>query len=187
MALIMRKGAFEDLDPNKMLPAEWAIVLSGDPVVSDGKSAFICFAAGDVKRIATYNDMVQQFNDMLEDTIVDLTEGINVATANSLSATEYANNAGNNADAKAQAAEAAANTANGVASDLTARREAGEFTGPVGPVGPPGKDGENGVVTTMQGQFAFQVQDGHLILIYPDATTPPNFAIDDSGHLVLTL
>lgn len=187
MAIIMRYGNYPDFDPNKMLPAEWAIVLSGDPVVTDGKSAFICFAAGDVKRIATYEDMVQQFGDMLEDTIVDLTEGVNICIVNAEAATDYANQAGNNAGAKAQAAEAAANTANGVASDLTARREAGEFTGPVGPVGPSGKDGANGVVTTMQGQFAFQVQNGHLILIYPDATTPPDFVLNENGHLELTL
>lgn len=187
MAVIMRYGDYADLDPNKMLPAEWAIVLSGDPVVTDGRSAFICFAAGIVKRMATYDDMVQQFNDMLEDTIVDLTEGVNAATANANAATEYANSAGNNADIKTQAAEAAANTANSVADNLITRREAGEFNGPVGPVGPAGKDGADAVVTTMQGQFAFQVQDGHLILIYPNATTPPDFAINDFGHLTLTL
>lgn len=187
MAVTMRKGAYEDLDPDKMLPAEWAIVLSGDPIVSDGKSAFICFAAGDVKRMATYEDMVQQFNDINDLLIVELTEGVNTATTNANSATEYANRAGNNAYSKAQEAELAANEAAAIADDLDARLESGEFTGPVGPVGPAGADGANAAVTTLQGQFAFQVQNGHLMLIYPDDTTTPDFKINESGHLIYTI
>lgn len=185
MALIMRRGAYEDFDPNKMLPAEWAIILSGDPVVTDGKSAFICFAAGDVKRIATYSDMVQQFDSMLEDTIVDLTDGVNMATANANSATEYANRAGNTAYEQAQAAETAKNKADRAVEDLTARIDAGEFTGPQGPQGDRGSDG---AVVTLSGQFAFQIkEDGHLYLIYTDGSTPPDMYIDENGHLILRL
>lgn len=186
MAIIMRKGAYEDLDPDKMLPAEWAIVLSGDPIVSDGKSAFICFAAGDVKRMATYEDMVQQFNDINDLLIVELTEGVNTATTNANSATEYANRAGNNATLQAKAAEEATNSANAIVDDIEEKLSKGELTGPQGPVGPAGADGRNGVVTTMQGQYAFQVQNGHLMLIYPDDTTPPDYSIE-SGHLILTI
>lgn len=186
MAIVHRQGDYPNFDPTKMLPGEWAIVLSGDPDIIDGRSVYICFAAGDVKRMATYNDMVKQFNDMIGDTIVELTEGINAATANANSATEYANRAGNNAATQAEAAETAANSANAIVGDIEEKIANGEFTGPIGPVGPAGANGNNGVVTTMQGQYAFQVQNGHLMMIYPDDTAPPNYSID-SGHLILTI
>lgn len=185
MAILMRRGAYEDFNPDKMLPAEWAIILSGDPVVSDGKSAFICFAAGVVKRIATHEDMVQQFNDMLEDTIVDLTDGVNMATANANSATEYANRAGNNAYEQAQAAETAKNKVDRAVEDLTTRIDAGEFTGLQGPQGERGNDG---AVVTLSGQYAFQIrEDGHLYLVYADGSTPPDMYIGENGHLILRL
>lgn len=187
MAIVHRQGDYPNFDPTKMLPGEWAVVLSGDPDITDGRAVYICFAAGDVKRMATHNDMLQQFNDINSDLIIELTEGVNTATANANSATEYANRAGNNAYSKAQEAELAANEAAAIADDLDARLESGEFTGPVGPVGPAGADGANAAVTTLQGQFAFQVQNGHLMLIYPDDTTTPDFKINESGHLIYTI
>ena len=57
MAIVMRQGEYEDFVPSKMRPGEWAVVLADDPVVPDGKSVFIAFAAGNVKRMATYEDM----------------------------------------------------------------------------------------------------------------------------------
>lgn len=57
MAIVMRQGEYEDFIPSKMLSGEWAVVLADDPIVPDGKSVFIAFAAGDVKRMATYEDM----------------------------------------------------------------------------------------------------------------------------------
>lgn len=185
MAIIMRYGAFADLDPNKMLPAEWAIVLEGDPVVTDGKSAFICFAAGDVKRIATYEDMVQQFGNMAEDTIIQLTDGVNICITNAQAATNYANRAGNNADSKAQDAEAAANAATAIANHIGSLLTNGDL---IGPTGPQGEKGNDGAVTTFTGQYAFQVKpDGHLYLIYPDGDTPPDMHINEDGHLILRI
>lgn len=57
MAIVMRQGEYEDFIPSRMLSGEWAVVLADDPIVPDGKSVFIAFAAGDVKRMATYEDM----------------------------------------------------------------------------------------------------------------------------------
>lgn len=57
MAIVMRQGEYADFVPSKMRPGEWAVVLADDPVVPDGKSVFIAFAAGNVKRMATYEDM----------------------------------------------------------------------------------------------------------------------------------
>ena len=57
MAIQVRRGAYADFDTTKMRPGEPAVVLQDDPVASDGKAAYIAFAPGDVKRLATYDDV----------------------------------------------------------------------------------------------------------------------------------
>lgn len=78
-------------------------------------------------------------------------------------------------DNEMKAIEDAANLANNAANDLIAKRDNGEFNG---------KDGRDGVITTMNGQFALCVENGHLILYYPTGDTPPDLRIED-GHLKL--
>ena len=48
MAIQMRRGQHKDFNPDKLLPGEWAVSL-------DARSIYMCIAAGDVLRIATYN------------------------------------------------------------------------------------------------------------------------------------
>lgn len=191
VTITMRKGAYSDFIPERMLPAEWAIVVSGDPSSTGGKAAYICFAAGDVKRIATYEDMVNQFGAMTEDVIAQLESDIGVTIQLAQSAIQYANSAGAYANTQGKAAETAANNANNVVEDIEDRLESGEFIGPQGPQGIPGQDGEdgaNGVVTTMSGQYGFQIkEDGHLYLVYTSGDTPPDFEINEEGHLILTI
>lgn len=142
MAIQVRRGNYADFDPDKMLPGEWACVLESDPVVEDGRSVFICFSAGNVKRMATYEDMVAQFGDMTDDIINQLTSEVNAVII---------------------VANEAADNANAVAEDLIARRDAGDFNGP------PGKDG---VVNVIDGQFAFQIVGENLHMYYVGDTAP---------------
>lgn len=142
MAIQVRRGNYADFDPDKMLPGEWAVVLANDPVVQDGKSVFICFSAGNVKRMATYEDMVSQFGDLTDDIVNQLTSQVNAVIV---------------------VANEAAENANDVAEDLIARRDAGEFDGP------PGKDG---VVNVIDGQFAFQIVGDNLHLYYEGDEAP---------------
>lgn len=142
MAIQVRRGNYADFDPDKMLPGEWAVVLANDPVVQDGKSVFICFSAGNVKRMATYEDMVSQFGDLTDDIVNQLTRQVNAVIV---------------------VANEAAENANDVAEDLIARRDAGEFDGP------PGKDG---VVNVIDGQFAFQIVGDNLHLYYEGDEAP---------------
>lgn len=142
MAIQVRRGNYADFDPDKMLPGEWACVLANDPQVSDGKSVFICFSAGNVKRMATYEDMVSQFGDLTDDIVNQLTSQVNAVIV---------------------VANEAAENANDVAEDLIARRDAGEFDGP------PGKDG---VVNVIDGQFAFQIVGDNLHLYYEGDEAP---------------
>ena len=83
-----------------------------------------------------------------------------------------------------QRCDTAANNANGVADDLIARREAGEFTGPQGP---PGQDGAAVVTQLDPGLFAMAVDsNGHLILTHNDNDPVPPLEIH-SGRLVYTV
>lgn len=57
MAILMRGGVYDDFDQNKLLPREFAVVLSNDTSTRDGKAIYICFGPGKVKRISTFEDM----------------------------------------------------------------------------------------------------------------------------------
>ncbi|WP_343248253.1 hypothetical protein [Diplocloster hominis] len=144
MAIRMRRGAYGDLNPAQLLPGEWAVVLKDDPLCKDGKSVYLCFAGGNTKRIATYEDMVEQFGDLTDEIIQRLTGEVNAAVILSREAADYATMQGDLAAASTQAAEAAAQSAADTASDLATRLEQGEFIGPQGIQGPKGDVGDSG-------------------------------------------
>lgn len=60
MAIQIRRGAYEDFDPNEMLAGELAMVQSGDTASSTGRSIYACFEPGVVKRLADYEDLGDQ-------------------------------------------------------------------------------------------------------------------------------
>lgn len=72
MAIQHRRGAYTNFDPTRLLPGEWAIVLSGDTATSDGMAAYMCFAAGKVKRMATYDDLYREISSIEADITQDL-------------------------------------------------------------------------------------------------------------------
>lgn len=57
MAIQTRRGNFTDFNPAKMLPGEPACVLAGDPSVPSGKAFYVCYSAGDVKRLVSIEDI----------------------------------------------------------------------------------------------------------------------------------
>lgn len=59
MAIQMRRGDYNKFVPSKLLPAEWAVVQQNDPNAESGESIYIAFESGNVKRMATYEDMVE--------------------------------------------------------------------------------------------------------------------------------
>lgn len=67
MAIQHRRGAYTDFDPSRLKPGEFAIVLSSDTGTSDGKAAYIAFSAGNVKRLATVNDIQADLNEATEE------------------------------------------------------------------------------------------------------------------------
>lgn len=72
MAIQMRRGKFTNFIPSKLLPGEWAIVQDEDPSATDGRSVYVAFAAGVVKRMATYTDMVDNCRDAIDQSIGDI-------------------------------------------------------------------------------------------------------------------
>ena len=69
MAIQHRRGIYEKFNPAKLVPGEWAVVLSGEPYAHDGRAAYVCFAAGVVKRVATYEDMLDYFESVKQETL----------------------------------------------------------------------------------------------------------------------
>lgn len=62
MSIQDRRGEYKDFKPDKMLPGEWAVITDGDPNTSDGKSTYVAFGAGDVRRMASVDDVTKETN-----------------------------------------------------------------------------------------------------------------------------
>jgi Membrane protein involved in colicin uptake len=60
MAIQMRRGMKKDFDPSKLLPGEWAVTVDGE---SKNQIIWMCFAAGVVKRMGTFEDFRQQIEE----------------------------------------------------------------------------------------------------------------------------
>lgn len=91
MAIQMRRGQFQRFQPSKLLAGEWAVVVSGDTASDDGRAVYVCFAAGTVKRMATYEDMVANILSAESDIVERLTAGTEAATRRADTATANAN------------------------------------------------------------------------------------------------
>lgn len=60
----MRRGRMDDFDPSKLLPGEWAVSIDAD---TKKQVVWMCFAAGVVKRMGTYEDFKWQFEELAEE------------------------------------------------------------------------------------------------------------------------
>ena len=94
MAIQVRRGDWNDFDPTGLLPGELAAVLINDPNTNDGKALYICFAAGNVKRLSTYDDMYRQISDIESEIMDDLTAILQVAATEAHDAAVDAGNYG---------------------------------------------------------------------------------------------
>lgn len=86
MAIQHRRGQYSQFDPTRLMPGECAVVLSGDPATIDGRAAYLCFAAGVVKRMATYDDLYSQIEGIEGEITTDLTTIVEVAAQEALDA-----------------------------------------------------------------------------------------------------
>ena len=126
MAIQNRRGAYGDFDPSKLLPGEWAVVLSGDTNASDGLACYMCFKAGVVKRMATYEDMIDNIAATSGELIAEevdrqckeAIQECKAATNSANIAITNANSAAANAVSVATSANAAADRANEAAGNI---------------------------------------------------------------------
>ena len=118
MAITMRHGPYNKFDPQKLRTGELAAVTEGDPHASDGKAIYQCFSPGDVKRMATYEDMLDQIDEAGGEAIDNhIEEKVGAALKACENATKAAQDAKTNADKAVSSANTAANTASKAAED----------------------------------------------------------------------
>ena len=110
MAIQTRRGSYNDFDPEKLLPGEWGTVQSDDPNSTDGQSVYMCFSPGQTKRMATYDDMVQNIDNAVEDVKNQFTAGMQAATEAANTATESANQSASEATEAADRANTISET-----------------------------------------------------------------------------
>lgn len=117
MAIQNRRGIYSNFDPSKMVEGEIAVVLSGDPGSSTGRSLYVCFAPGIVKRIADYEDAEDMINAVTEDIQASFLAAVNQAIDDADAATDTATSAAQTAQTAAQTATTAADNANAAAQE----------------------------------------------------------------------
>ena len=124
MAITMRHGPYSKFDPQKLHTAEPAVVTEGDPHASDGKAIYQCFSPGDVKRMATYEDMVDQI-DEAGGAAIDkhIEQKVGTALKACEDATKAAQDAKTNADKAVSSANTAASSANTAANTASKAAE----------------------------------------------------------------
>ena len=91
MAIQHRRGDFNNFDPTKQVAGEFAVVLSNDPNVEDGKGIYITYGLGNVKRLATYQEiagLAERAHTAAENAETSETNAENSATSASESAGE---------------------------------------------------------------------------------------------------
>ena len=108
MAICVRRGNYADFHPDKLNAGEWAVVLAQDPHCRDGKAVYICFSAGNTKRMATYEDMLENIESSVGQVIA---EKIGAACDEAIQACETATTDANTARAETEAATSSANAA----------------------------------------------------------------------------
>lgn len=112
MAITMRHGPYNKFDPQKLRTGEIAVVTEGDPHASDGKAIYQCFSPGDVKRMATYEDMADQIEEAGGEVIDNhIEKKVGVALKACEDATKAAQDAKTNADKAISSANTAASSA----------------------------------------------------------------------------
>lgn len=128
MAVTMRKGKYVDFDPSKMRAGEWAVVLADDPGAKDGKSIYICFSAGNVKRMSTYEDMVDNIESASKDIRDMFTEDIREKIRQATVLINEGNTFITNSRTIIEEAKEAAQKANDAAADIRQKAANGEFS-----------------------------------------------------------
>lgn len=71
-----RRGNYADYDPSKVLPGELVVTQADDPNSTDGEAVYIATTAGNVKQLATMQDMQSVVDTAIEGAISGVTEKV---------------------------------------------------------------------------------------------------------------
>lgn len=71
-----RRGNYADYDPSKVLPGELVVTQADDPNSTDGEAVYIATTAGNVKQLATMQDMQSVVDTAIEGAISGVTERV---------------------------------------------------------------------------------------------------------------
>ena len=96
MAIQNRRGNYGDFDPAKMVAGEIAVVQSNDPSVTDGKTVYMAFSTGDVKRLSTQGDL-DNLKTEIDSDIEEVSSAASSASARATNAMNMATEAFNSA------------------------------------------------------------------------------------------
>lgn len=165
MAITNRKGKHADFDPSKLRAGEWAVVMMDDPDTKDGKSVYLCFSAGTVKRMATYEDMRDNMDNMTEDMLEFLTEDVQKVIQQATEMVNEGNIVISNSREVTKEADAAAKKANATATEIEQKAENGDFSARIATVSAiTGESGTQASVqnigTEQEANFVFTIPKG---------------------------
>ena len=103
MAIVHRRGVYEDFNPKRMRAGEWAVVTGGDPYTKApdtgaaadrdyGWGVYMCIAPGHVKRMATTTEMKQEISVAAQEWLAaDVLDWVDAARRDVAAATKEAN------------------------------------------------------------------------------------------------
>lgn len=74
MAIQMRRGLKVNFDPQKMLPGEWAVSVDAE---TENQIIWMCFRAGAVKRMGTYEDFREQIMEITDEIAEEFSQTLN--------------------------------------------------------------------------------------------------------------
>lgn len=111
MAIQMRRGDYADFDPTKMVAGELAVVTSGDPNSDTGRSLYVCFEPGVVKRVTDYEDLIDQVNAATQEIQQRFTSSVEQLALNAASSAASASSAAGTASSASKSAAAASQSA----------------------------------------------------------------------------
>lgn len=173
MAITNRKGKHADFDPSKLRAGEWAVVMMDDPDTKDGKSIYLCFSAGTVKRMATYEDMRDSMGNLNNEMMEELTEDIQKVIQQAAQMINEGNVVISNSREVMEQADAAAKKADAAAANIQHKAENGDFSAKITEVS--ALTGEAGTQASVQNVGT--EQNANFVFTVPKGDTGEPFRI----------
>lgn len=173
MAITMRKGKHIDFDPSKLKTAEWAVVIENDPESKDGKAVYMCFAAGNVKRMSTYEDMKDNMENLADDMLDFLTADVQKVIQQATQMVNEGNIVITNSREAIKNAELATSNANDAAAEIRLKAENGDFSSKISSVS--AVTGEAGTQASVQNTGT--EQEANFVFTIPKGDTGEPFQI----------